>query len=82
MINWKVRFKQKPFLVSLFSALLLAAQAIGKQFGYDISDDLGNQLTYTFNTILSVLVICGIVVDPTTSGISDSEQAKSYKEPK
>lgn len=76
-INWKVRLKNKQFLVAIFSSLLLAVQAIANLFGYSISDSLGEQLTYTFNTILTVLVVAGIVVDPTTSGLSDND-----KEPK
>ena len=32
--------------------------------------------------IVNVLCILGIVVDPTTTGIADSEQALAYDEPK
>jgi phi LC3 family holin len=82
MINWKVRFRQKSFLVGLFSALLLFAQQIAKLFGYELATTLGDNLTEVFNTILSILTILGVVVDPTTDGVSDSIQALKYKEPK
>lgn len=82
MINWKIRLKQKTFLVASFSAILLAAQSVAKLFGYEITDEFGVQLTYTFNSILSVLVVLGIVVDPTTSGVFDSTDAQNYSEPK
>lgn len=81
-INWKVRLKQKEFLVAMFSAILLAAQAIGNLFGFTISETIGAELTVTFNAILSVLTVSGIVIDPTTNGVSDSENAMEYEDPK
>lgn len=81
-INWKVRLKQKQFLVAIFSSILLAIQAVANLLGYSISDALGEQLTYTFNTVLSVFVVAGIVVDPTTKNVSDSDSALKYDEPK
>lgn len=81
-INWKVRLRQKPFLVAIFSALLLLVQQVAKFFGYEISEAIGQQLTEIFNTVLFVLTIAGVIIDPTTKGLGDSEQAKEYSEPK
>lgn len=50
-------------------------------FEYDFGD-LVNKLIVVVNTVFAVLVIVGIVNDPTTSGISDSQQALTYKQPK
>ena len=33
-------------------------------------------------TIFTILALLGIVVDPTTEGVSDSNQAMTYEEPK
>ena len=33
------------------------------------------------NALFAVLVILGIVVDPTTEGVHDSKRAMSYEEP-
>ena len=33
------------------------------------------------NAVFALLVILGIVVDPTTEGIQDSDRAMSYPEP-
>ena len=74
MINWKVRLKNKPFLVSLFAAILLLVQEVSKIAGYEIPVEMSEQATTIFNTVLSVLVLSGIVVDPTTDGVKDSEQ--------
>ncbi|MEC2307596.1 phage holin [Bacillus atrophaeus] len=80
-INWKVRLKKKTFLVAIFSATLLFAQSIASAFGYDISV-FSDDLTEKFNALLTFLTAMGIVVDPTTPGIYDSDQAMEYTEPK
>ena len=38
--------------------------------------------TEVVNTLFVVLAIMGVVNDPTTSGISDSERAMTYETPK
>lgn len=81
-INWKIRFMHKPFLLALFSMLLLLAQQVGALFGYDLTSAMSEQLTSILNTILSILVLMGVVVDPTTSGTSDSERALMYRKPR
>lgn len=40
------------------------------------------KITGIFNTILSILVLVGVVVDPTTAGTMDSRQALGYKMPR
>lgn len=74
MINFKLRLKNKSFLVSLFAAVLLLVQEVSKIVGYEIPIETTTQAETIFNTILSVLVLSGIVIDPTTEGIKDSEQ--------
>lgn len=82
-INWKVRLKSKSFWVALIPALALAVQAIAAVFGFEYDfGDLVNKLIVVVNTVFAVLVIVGIVNDPTTSGVSDSQQALTYKQPK
>ncbi|MCC4043745.1 phage holin [Enterococcus gallinarum] len=82
-INWKVRLKSKAFWVALIPALALAVQAIAAVFGFEYDfGDLVNKLIVVVNTVFAVLVIVGIVNDPTTSGVSDSQQALTYEEPK
>lgn len=83
MINWTVRLKNKTFWLTLIPAVLLLIQTVGAVFGYTLDfGDLGNNLVAVVNAIFAVLVILGVVTDPTTSGVSDSEQAKTYTEPK
>ena len=81
-INWKVRFMHKSFLLAMFSLVLLLAQQVGAVFGYDVTSMMGEQLTAIFNTVLSILILMGVVVDPTTKGTSDSQQAQTYRRPR
>ena len=82
-INWTVRIKNKAFWVALIPAVLLLIQVIAAVFGYTLDlGDLGNKLLDVVNALFSVLVILGIVTDPTTAGVGDSTQALTYEEPK
>lgn len=82
-INWKVRIKNKAFWVAVIPAVLLLIQVVAAVFGFTLDlGDLGNKLIDVVNAAFSVLVILGIVTDPTTSGVGDSSQALTYTEPK
>jgi len=81
-INWRIRLQHKPFLLALFSLILLLAQQVAAIFGYDLTGAMSAQLTYIINTVLSILVLMGVVVDPTTRGTSDSERALMYRRPR
>lgn len=74
MINFKLRLKNKATLVALISAVFLMLQ----QFGLHIPTNIQEGV----NTFVGILVILGIITDPTTKGIGDSEQALNYNEPK
>lgn len=80
MINWKVRFKQKQFIVALISLLLVLANQIAGMFGYDITI-YSNEVTSIAETVLMILSLLGIVVDPTTEGFEDSMKAQRYEKP-
>ena len=81
-INWKVRLKNKNFWITLIPALLLLVQAILAVFGVKIDiGDIGNKLLIVVDAAFVVLAILGIVTDPTTKGVSDSERALDYDEP-
>lgn len=80
-INWKVRFKHKPFLVALFALVMLLVQQVFSLFGIDTTI-YNEQATDLFNTILAILVLVGVVSDPTTEGVSDSRTALNYNKPR
>lgn len=81
-INWKVRLQHIPFLLGLFSLLLLLAQQVGAIFGFDLTAVMSEQIASILNTVLSILVLMGVIVDPTTKGTSDSEKALMYRRPR
>lgn len=82
MINWKVRLKNKSFWLALIPAVLLLIQAVAALFGFELNlDFLGERLLAVVNAVFVVLTILGVVVDPTTQGVGDSERAMGYDEP-
>ena len=81
-VNWKVRIKNKNFWLMIIPAILLLIQLVMELFHVKLDfGQLGNQLKEIVNAVFSVLVILGIVNDPTTSGFSDSERALGYEKP-
>lgn len=82
-INWKVRIKNKMFWLALVPAILLLVQVIAAVFGIEIKiEAVGDKLIAVVNALFAVLTILGVVTDPTTAGVSDSEQALTYETPK
>ncbi|MFI2130380.1 MULTISPECIES: phage holin [Lysinibacillus] len=80
-INWEVRLQHKQFWVSLISLLLVLANQTAGIFNVDITI-YNAQITAISETVLSILGLLGIIIDPTTKGTSDSEQAMNYDKPK
>lgn len=79
-INWKLRLCNKTTLTALIaSAISLVYIVLGI---FDIVPGVTqNQLTDLAAAALNVLVLLGVVVDPTTDGVSDSERALQYAQP-
>ena len=81
-INWGVRIKNKAFWLAIIPALALVAQSVAAVFGYNIDlTTMVGKLQAVVNAVFAVLVILGIVVDPTTEGIGDSQRALEYEIP-
>ena len=74
MINWKLRFKNKATLIAIASTVILLVQ----QLGFKLPDNIADVV----NTFLTLLVLLGVINDPTTEGVSDSPKALTYSEPK
>ena len=72
-INWKLRLQNKVTLIALLGAVFLMSQ----QFGFEIPQNIQNGV----NTFVYILVLLGVVTDPTTAGLTDSERALEYHEP-
>ena len=82
MINWKVRIKNKAFWLAMIPAVLLLVQTVAALFGFALNlGDIGDKLLAVVNAVFALLSILGVVVDPTTQGVSDSQRAMEYIEP-
>nr|DAU93699.1 MAG TPA: holin [Caudoviricetes sp.] len=81
-INWSVRLKNKNFWLALVPALALLAQAFANIFNLTLEfGDTVDKILVFINVLFAFLVLIGIVNDPTTAGLSDSERALTYTEP-
>ncbi len=80
-VNWKVRLRHKQFWVSMVALLIVLANQIAGVFSYDITF-ISEQVTQISETVFMILALMGIIIDPTTKGVSDSSQALLYDEPK
>lgn len=79
-INWKVRFKNKVWLTMFISLIIGFVFNMLKLFDiYPVVTE--NTVTTIVAQVLEFLGLIGVLVDPTTAGIGDSNRAMSYDEP-
>lgn len=80
-INWKLRLQNKTTLTAIVLCVVACVYQVLGLFGVvpGISEDA---IVSLVGIIINLLVGLGIVVDPTTQGITDSEQAMGYDSPK
>lgn len=84
-INWKVRFQSSQFWVGMVSALAVFVISVAGLFGFDIAESVngisGSMMT-AITALFGVGAAVGVITDPTTEGVSDSELALTYEQPK
>ena len=79
-MNWKVRFRNKTWLTMFISLVVGFVYNILNAF--DIFPAVTQNLVMEIvGQVLTFLGLVGVLVDPTTAGISDSNRAMSYEEP-
>lgn len=79
-INWMLRLQNKTTLMALLVAVITFVYAVLALVGVTPSITQ-EQIMNIVVAAVSALVALGVVVDPTTEGIGDSERAMSYEEP-
>ncbi|WBF53829.1 phage holin [Macrococcoides canis] len=79
-INWKLRLKNKATLTALIAALALLANQVCGLIGVDYSAQI-KQLVDISGTLLTILAGIGILIDPTTEGLNDSDYSHQKSEP-
>ena len=79
-INWKVRFKNKTWLTMFISLIVGFVFNMLKLFDVmlAITEDVVMNIISQFLTFLGLI---GVLVDPTTTGLYDSNRALGYVEP-
>lgn len=88
MINWKVRLKNKHWVVSFVSHLLIVAEMVIAGLNsmgvvhFQLTGAMQNSILTFINAVFVLLSLLGIVQDPTTKGYGDSDTALKYEDPK
>ena len=79
-INWKVRLKNPVFWLTVIPAVIALVYTVLGLLGVvpTISEDT---LVNAVTAIISALTTIGVLIDPTTKGVSDSDRALTYEEP-
>ena len=81
-VNWRVRLQNKAFWVAIIPALVILAQTILPLFKIQIDlSGTQEQLLAVVDIVFVILVIFGVVKDPTTPGFGDSPRAMRYIKP-
>ena len=81
-INWPVRIKNKTFWATTIPVVVLLVRQVAAMLGFEIDlSVIGDQLVGIVETLFILLALLGIVTDPTTPGVSDSDRAMTYKAP-
>ena len=80
-INWTVRFKNKTFLIAFVGTVLTFVYTILGMFDI-VPSVTQNMVTDVIMAIINILVAVGVISDPTTKGVTDSDQALTYTAPK
>ena len=75
--NWKARFKNKTFVVTFITLIVsLVYQLLGL---FEVVPAVSESAIINAVTIIvNLLATLGVLVDPTTEGISDSKRAMTY----
>lgn len=81
MINWKLRLQNKVTLLAIITQAVAIVYMILGMVGIVPAVD-EDAVTFLAFMIVELLALLGIVVDPTTEGVGDSQQAMGYLEPK
>ena len=79
-INWKVRFRNKVWLLTFITAVLALIYRVCEVL--NIAPQIEQEkLMELASMLVGVLVLLGVVTDPTTQGTKDSDLAMSYTKP-
>ena len=79
-INWNVRLKNPVFWLTIIPAVVTCIYCILGALG--IFPALTESMVLNIaSAVVTALTTLGVLVDPTTKGVGDSERAMEYTEP-
>lgn len=87
-INWLVRFRNPVWVGAFISQVFIVVQIILVGLNsigvtdFQLTKEVEGWILTLVNAIFVVLASLGVVQDPTVKGVSDSNQALRYDEPK
>lgn len=87
MINWKVRLRNKHWVISFISQIMILAQVVLSGLNslgvtsFQLTDAIQSSILTVVNVVFVILSLLGVVQDPTTKGYGDSERALNYNDP-
>ena len=76
-INLKVRLKNKMFVLSASALVVSFVYQMLSAFD-KVPKITESEITGLITKVVNILAFLGVLVDPTTEGINDSERAMSY----
>lgn len=79
-INWKVRLRNKAWLLCFIPQVLSFIYTVLTTFGI-IPKVPQDAIMHLISMLLDILALIGIITDPTTAGTKDSKLAMSYSKP-
>lgn len=80
-VNMKLRWQNKATLTAIVLGIIALVYQVLGLIGIVPAVSQSDAVT-TAGMLINVLVLVGIVVDPTTGGVGDSEQAMTYDKPR
>lgn len=80
-INWKVRFQNKGTLAALVLGAIALVYSVLDAFGITPPVKESGMVEIA-GAVINALVLAGVVIDPTTEGINDSDEAMAYSCPR
>ena len=88
MVNWKIRFKNPLWVSAFVSQLFIVVQIVLVGLNgigvtdFQLTKEVEGWILTLVNAIFVILASLGLVQDPTVQGVSDSDKALLYEEPK
>ena len=79
-INWALRLKNKATLMSIILTVIALVYSCLETAGY-APEVPQPEIVAIAEKVVYLLALLGIVVDPTTEGVSDSTRALNYQQP-